>query len=119
MKRLFPLANKITSNKTGEGLQLTDEEDIYIIVEAKDEGKLSSVITLDHFQEMIALEDFMMNLEAPASMAAEVGRDSLNLYDICKKDNITEPFVEIFAAEGCKVSPAYCLPYKPETCERS
>ena len=67
---------------------------------------------------MIALDDFLMNLPAPASMAAEVGREQIDMYDLCTRVNITEPIVEYYAAEACQeYGAAYCLPDIAEKCQ--
>lgn len=49
---------------------------------------------------MIDLESFLLNLTAPAELAARVTPGSpLTFYDLCRKTNVTDEAVEQYAAE--------------------
>ena len=117
MKRLFPVANRIQNNRTKEE-SLTENEEVFIIIEAKKKGKgLQTLFTHEHFREMIELDEFINNLNAPAEMAQEIGVDSIGVYDLCKKDNITDEVVVYLAGEACEAGDdRYCLPDIPEKC---
>lgn len=120
MKALFPVANQIQGDRAAEEPEMTDNEQIFFIIEAKKSGDgkgPTTLFTLDHFQEMIALDEFLINLAAPAEMAAEIGVDHIGMYDLCKRENITDEIVVKIAAEAClEISESFCLDDIAEKC---
>lgn len=126
MKRLFPQIIQIQGkNVTLEGNegQVTEEEDIYIIAEAKRRpgDKQQTLFTLDHFKALIELDEFIYNLAAPPEMAAEMNRTSINFDDVCKKDDITDKFIQKYADFQCNENKyeEFCLTPIEEKCKAS
>ena len=126
MKRLFPQIIQIQGkNVTLEGNegQVTEPEPLYIIAEAKKRpgDKQQTLFTLDHFKALIELDDYIYNLAAPPEMAAELNRTSINFYDMCKRDNITDEYIEYYADYQCNESgyEEFCIPPIEERCEVS
>ena len=95
MEELYPFDIRTMGSR--DTLDVTYASEIAIMVEAKDQGdgSLQSLLTLEHFQEMIELESFLLNLTAPAELAARVTPGSpLSFYDLCRKTNVTDEAVE-------------------------
>ena len=61
------------------------------------------MMTKEHFQELINMENFLLNMKIPQNLVDLIpGKDNLNFYDLCMKANITDSIVEELAAIGCK-----------------
>ena len=68
------------------------------------------------FEEMIRLEDFILNLSSPA-LSAELNKESISFYDLCRKTNATDRWMTQYAAETCKTNPRYCLDEVEQKCQ--
>merc|ERR1719464_1167352 len=57
------------------------------MIEAKerDDGARSTLFTVDHFKEMVALEDLILSMTVPTDLAAQVGKESVGFLDLCKR----------------------------------
>ena len=67
MTELYPLElTTLTTAEQAQELGVTSASEIAVMVEAKDQGNGSrtTLFTLEMFQEMIELEDFILNLTA-------------------------------------------------------
>ena len=71
------------------------------MLEAKPNSEgVASLITLEHFEEMIRFEEFALSVEAPPELLEGLKVDKVTLGDnICAKANITSDIIEEFAAE--------------------
>ena len=126
MKRLFPQIIQIGGkNVTLEGNEnaVTEPEPLYLIVEAKKRpgDKRQTLFTLDHFNALIELDEFIYNLQAPPEMAAELNRTSISFFDICTRENITDDYIQYLADTNCNDNgfEEFCIPQISERCEVS
>ena len=69
------------------------------------DGSLHTLFTLEHFEEMIRFEEYLLNITAPPELADKVIPDSVSFYDLCKKKNITDDVI----TQQCEFDPKYCL----------
>ena len=90
-----------------------------VMIEAKDQedGSLRTLFTLEHFQAMIDLDNFILNLTAPEELSAKIKPESVNFYDLCRKDNITDEGIVQYAAENCPIDERFCLQDIAEKCK--
>ena len=58
---------------------ITRPEFIWIILEAKEKDGSANLLTLEHFQEMINFEEWLMSLETPPVP----GKDADTFFDLC------------------------------------
>ena len=66
---------------------------------------------MEHFQEMIDLDDYILNITAPKKMADKLVSDRApTFYDLCEKRNITDEIVVQIAAGLCETDERACLP---------
>ena len=57
------------------------------------DGSKTTLFTKEHFREMIKLEEFIMNLQAPEELVNQITPESVSFYDLCRKKNITDEIV--------------------------
>ena len=116
MVELYPDALKVKS--TEEIMQnngFTHASEVFIMIEAKkqsDVTKKQTLFTVEMFEEMIKLEEFILNITSP-ELSAQVNKDAVTFYDLCRKTDVTDPFMVEHAAEACKTNPRYCLDEVP------
>ena len=89
------------------------------MIEAKDRGDGSrrTLFTVEHFKEMIELENFILSLTAPEDLVDKIKPESVSFYDLCRKTDITDEVVVKFAENGCEIDEYYCIPDIPQKCE--
>ena len=83
------------------------------------DGSRTTLFTKDHFREMIKLEEFIMNLQAPQELVDKITPESVSFYDLCRKKNITDEIVQNFADEACLTDEYFCLEHIEEKCQAS
>ena len=81
---------------------------------------MDSLITLEHFAEMIRFEEFVTTVETPPELLEGLTVDKVTLGgNICEKGNITSDIVEEFAARECQYDERFCLPPIEPSCKVS
>ena len=118
MEELFPLEIGKATFESQEELGYTYTSDFVVMVEAKPQrnGKRTTLFTKEHFQEMIKLHEFFLNLTAPKELTDRIKPDKVTFEDLCRKRNITDEIVERLAEENCATDNRFCLPSIPEKC---
>ena len=97
MEELYPFNLKaLTSADLEDKVGETYATDIAIMIDAKDrgEGDKRTLFTKEHFEEMIELENFILNLRTPAELEDQVKPEKITFFDLCRKSNITDEFIE-------------------------
>ena len=114
--------------KETDKLEMTTEEYIFIIFEAKQqyEHGPQNLITIEHFKEMIEFEKYMMAVEyavPPANETDDVAAGEpptmISFYDMCRKKNVTSAEDEKEWATLCKTDESYCVADALPKCEVS
>ena len=112
MEQLFPLdLNKVVSLENQANSGVTHASDLAIMIEARPQrdGSRTTLFTKDHFREMIKLEEYIMNLQAPQRLTDVVTPESISFYDLCRKKNITDEIIQNYADEACKSDEKFCV----------
>ena len=119
MEAAYPGSTFQEANIRKSGKTYTSE--VFVMIEAKKQSDGSqSLLTLEHFKEMIDLDEYFLNIAATPEMADKlVSGKAPTLYDLCQKLNVTDEIVVEYAAVGCETNPRYCLPDIPEKCRVS
>jgi len=111
MVELYPEALKVRNDEIMQNNGFTHASEVFVMIEAKDQSdvtKKQTLFTVEMFEEMIKLEEFILNLNSP-ELSAQVNKDAVTFNDLCRKTNVTDPFMVEYAAEACKTNPRYCL----------
>lgn len=100
-----------------ENCTLTQSHEMFLLVEAKrpEAGGLQTLLSVDHFREMMAFEDWLMNIEYPvppgnetADIAAGEPPTMIKFKDLCKQQNISTEEQEREWEANCEADPKYC-----------
>ena len=118
---MFPLEIGKATFENQEKYGFTYTSDFIVMVEAKPQrdGSRTTLLTKEHFQEMINLHEWFLDLTAPKELVDQIIPDKVAFKDLCRKRNVTDPIIENIAAENCKSDARFCLDPIPEKCEHT
>ena len=120
MVELYPEHLKVISSE--EIMQkngFTHASEVFVMIEAKEQDdvtKKQTLFTVEMFEEMIKLEDFILSITSP-ELSSKVNKDAVTFNDLCRKTDVTDPFMVDYAAEACKTNPRYCLDEIEQKCK--
>ena len=97
----------------------TGRASLYVIIEAKEptDGSRQTLLTREHFREMVEFDEFVMNItvDAPPGYVGE--ETSFTFYDLCRKRDILSDKAKELAAQACiEYGEAYCVVDSAERC---